>query len=138
MQVTGALRQRNVRWCVTEQGAAADAESVRQTSSFGMKDKRLRKRLHEIEESIRKVLLHDWDPIEVANEPLAQSEYDPYVGGIYRLLTSGASEKEIADHLWRIETEGMGLSRTEPSSLLPVARKLRELNIQVVNRGPAA
>jgi hypothetical protein len=103
-----------------------------------MKDKRLRKRLREIEERIRNVLLHDWDPIEVANEPLAQSEYDSYVGGLYGLLTSGASEEEIADHLWRIETEGMGLSRAEPSALLPVARKLRELNIQLADRGPAA
>jgi hypothetical protein len=103
-----------------------------------MKDKRLRKRLREIEESIRDVLLHDWDPIEVANEPLAQSEYDSYVGGVYRLLTAGASEEELADHLWRIETESMELSRAEPSALIPVARKLRQLNIQVVDRGPAA
>jgi hypothetical protein len=103
-----------------------------------MKDKKLRKRLREVEENIRNVLLHDWDPIEVANEPLAQSEYDSYVGGVYRLLASGASEEEIADHLWRIETEAMELSGVEPSALLPVARKLRELNTQLTDRGPAA
>ena len=103
-----------------------------------MKDKGLRKRLREIEESIRNVLLHDWDPIEVANEPLAQSEYDSYVGAVYRLLASGASEQEIADHLWKIETEGMELSRAEPSALLPVARKLRDLNVDLPDRGPAA
>jgi hypothetical protein len=103
-----------------------------------MKDKELRKKVREVQESIRDVLLHDWDPIEVANEPLAQSEYDSYVGGVYRLLASGASEEEIADHLWRIETEAMELSRVEPSGLLPVARRLRQLNTQLTDRGPAA
>src|SRR5688572_22245321 len=88
-----------------------------------------KQRAREIQESIRQVLLHDWDPIEVADEPLAQSEYDSYVGGVYRLLTSGASERAIADLLWRIETEGMGLSSPESSSLLPVAHKLKGLDI---------
>ena len=88
-----------------------------------------KQRAREIQESIRQVLLHDWDPIEVEDEPLAQREYDPYVGGVYRLLASGASERAIADHLWRIETEGMGLSSPESSSLLPVANKLKGLDI---------
>jgi hypothetical protein len=97
-----------------------------------------KKRLREIQDSIRHVLLHDWDPIEVANEPLAQSEYDSYVGAVYRLLASGASEQEIADHLWKIETEGMELSRGDPSALLPVARKLKDLNVRSADQGPAA
>jgi hypothetical protein len=97
-----------------------------------------KKRLREIQDSIRHVLLHDWDPIEVANEPLAKSEYDSYVGAVYRLLASGASEQEIARHLWKIETEGMELSRGDPSALLPVARKLKELKFtqQIEGRLP--
>lgn len=55
-------------------------------------------RAREIQESIRLVLLHDWDPIGVQNEPAAQDEYDSYVGGVYRLLASGATEQQVADH----------------------------------------
>ncbi len=47
-----------------------------------------KQRAREIQDSIRQVLLHDWDPIGVADEPAAQDEYDAYVGGVYRLLAS--------------------------------------------------
>ena len=82
-----------------------------------------------IQENIRQVLLHDWDPIGVQDAPEAQDEYDGYVGGVYRLLTSGASEKQVIDHLWHIETDAMGLSGLDPGKLAPVARKLRALGV---------
>jgi hypothetical protein len=97
-----------------------------------------KKRLREIQDRIHAILLHDWDPIEVANEPLAQSEYDSYVGGVYRLLASGTSEQEIVAHLRKIETEGLGLSRADWSTLIPVARKLKALNVSLADPGPAA
>jgi hypothetical protein len=94
-------------------------------------------RAREVQESIRQVLLHDWDPIGVAEEPGAQDEYDSYIGGVYRLLASGASAQEIADHLWEIESDRMGLSRPDPSALLPVARRLKALDVRLKDRGPA-
>ena len=84
-------------------------------------------RAKQIQESIRQVLLREWDPIGVRDVPEAQDEYDGYVGGVYRLLASGAAEKQILDHLWQIETDAMGLSRLDPAELAPVARKLRSL-----------
>jgi hypothetical protein len=48
-------------------------------------------RAREIQEQIRQILLHDWDPVGVRDQPSAQREYDSYVGGLYRLLAEGAS-----------------------------------------------
>ena len=96
------------------------------------------KRARAIQHSIRQVLLHDWDPFGVADEPRAQDEYDSYVGAVYRLLTSGASEREIAEHLWKIENDRMGLSSRPPSALLPVVRRLMALDIRLDDRGPAS
>jgi len=48
-----------------------------------------------------------WDPIGVSGVPEAQDEYDGYIGGIYRLLASRAKEKQIIDHLYKIETQNM-------------------------------
>ena len=74
------------------------------------------KRAKAIQESIRQVLLNQWDPIGVNDIPEAQDEYDGYVGGVYRLLASGASEEEIVQHLFRIEVETMGLGPVRPNS----------------------
>ena len=77
------------------------------------------------------MLLRDWDPIGVRDEPAAQDEYDAYVGGVYRLLASGATAEEIADHLWLIEKEKIGMACKDSSMLLPVARKLRTLDVRL-------
>jgi hypothetical protein len=97
-----------------------------------------KQRWREIQENIRQLLLREWDPIGVVDEPLAQSEYDSHVGPVYRLLAAGASEREIADYLWNLETEGMGLSSPGPSALLPVALRLKAVDVRLEDRGPAA
>jgi hypothetical protein len=58
-----------------------------------------------IRSEIREILLRLWDPIGVKNEPLAQDEYDAYIGGIFSLLTENASEEELKVHLWKIIEE---------------------------------
>jgi hypothetical protein len=58
---------------------------------------------------IRHVLMDIWDPIGVKDEPNAQDEYDSYLGGVFTLLTGGASDDRISEHLWRIVTERMEL-----------------------------
>jgi hypothetical protein len=50
-----------------------------------------------------------WDPIGVRNEPNAQDEYGSYLGGVFGLLTGGASDDRISEYLWRIVTERMEL-----------------------------
>ena len=88
------------------------------------------KRAREIQDSIREVLLRDWDPIHVQDIPEAQDEYDGYVGGVYRLLADGASEFMIATHLASVEREAMGFS-TSAEALLPVARCLRQIDVRL-------
>ena len=58
---------------------------------------------------IRRVLITVWDPIGVRGEPNAQDEYDSYLGNVLALLTSGASDDQINEHLLRIVTERMEL-----------------------------
>lgn len=89
----------------------------------------------EIQEQIRQVLLHDWDPIGVQEVPEAQDEYDSYVGGVYRLLVSNARDEELVDHLSRIEREVMGLGPRDKSGLLSVVQKLRTLNVEIYPPG---
>jgi hypothetical protein len=60
--------------------------------------------------AIREILLNEWDPIGVSRIPEAHDEYDGYVGGVYRLLTTHANRHELFIHLWQIETDHMGLS----------------------------
>ena len=58
-----------------------------------------------IRAEIRRVLMTVWDPIGVRDEPNAQDEYDGYLGGVFALLTSGASDDQINEHLLRIVTQ---------------------------------
>jgi hypothetical protein len=64
------------------------------------------KRYHE---AIHEVLLHEWDPIGVADIAEAQDEYDGYVGELYAMLIRHVPRSQLVDHLWWIETEHMAL-----------------------------
>lgn len=74
-------------------------------------------------ETIRHILLADWDPIGIRDVPQAQDEYDSYVPGIAALLRAGADVDRIASHLLRIE-EDMALI-PDPERARRVALKLR-------------
>lgn len=91
----------------------------------------------EIQRRIGDLLLRHWDPIGVKNEPKARDEYDSYVGGVYRLLVSGASAKEIAKHLVDMETRQLGFEDTDPKMLIPLAYKLKRLNVRLSSGGGA-
>jgi hypothetical protein len=88
-----------------------------------------------IQQRIGDILLRHWDPIGVRDEPGAQDEYNAYVGGVYRLLASGASAKEIATHLVNVETEQLGFKDTDPTMLIPLANRLKRLNIRLSSEG---
>ena len=90
---------------------------------------RRRKKAQEIQESIRRILFEDWDPIGI-NDSAPDDEYDSYVGGIYRLLVSGASEHQIIERLYQLETTSMGLSG-DRERLKSVAEKLLKLNVSL-------
>jgi hypothetical protein len=81
-----------------------------------------------IQDEMRPVLNANWDPIEVVGHGI-ESEYDMYIGRIYSLLATGASEQAIAEHLLSIEVERMGLTGTPMNQLLKVAAQLRKLQL---------
>ena len=77
---------------------------------------------------IRRVLMEVWDPIGVKDEPNAQDEYDAYLGGVYSLLLSGASDESISEHLWRIVTERMQI-HVDESEMRDTVVALREIQL---------
>jgi hypothetical protein len=83
-------------------------------------------------------LLRHWDPIGIADVPEQQDEYEAYVGGVYRLLASGTSAREIAEHLVDIERQQLGFKDTEPRMLIPLAERLKRLNVRLSSDGGAA
>jgi hypothetical protein len=60
--------------------------------------------------SVRHILMSEWDPIGVSDTPEAADEYDGYVGAVCDLLGRKASQNEIAAYLREIETQRMGLT----------------------------
>lgn len=62
-----------------------------------------------LSERVRQILIHEWDPIGIADVPEAQDEYDSYVAEVRAMLLHQVSKKSIVKHLWRIETDAMGL-----------------------------
>jgi hypothetical protein len=76
---------------------------------------------------IGRVLMHVWDPIGVGHDPHAEGEYDCYVGPIFRLLTTGASDDEIAEHLWQIYTVKMELDYLQKEAMYPTVAALRQI-----------
>jgi hypothetical protein len=92
----------------------------------------------EIQRRIGEVLLRHWDPIGIADVPEAQDEYEEYVGGVYRLLASGASARQIAEHLVDIEARQLGFKDTKPDMLIPLAERLKRLDIRLSSAGGAA
>lgn len=107
---------------VTSFGARGSREA---TGAMTSKEERAR----EIQRSIGEVLLRDWDPVGVRDEPKAQGEYDAYVGGVYKLIAAGATARELAEHLGRVEAEHLGLKDADPKKLIRVAEKLLKLNV---------
>lgn len=80
-----------------------------------------------IQHKIAEVLHRNWDPIGVKDVPESLDEYDAYVGGVYRLLESGATVKEIAVHLVKVETDQLGFQDTQVKMLIPVAKRLLKI-----------
>jgi hypothetical protein len=91
----------------------------------------------ETQSAIGRVLLTRWDPMCVANAPETSDEYEAYVGPVYRLLASGASDKEIARYLVDVETKRLGFEDTNWRMLVPVARKLRKVFTRLASDAPA-
>jgi hypothetical protein len=78
-----------------------------------------------IQESIRKVLVEEWDPIGVGGVPEAIDEYDSYIGRLYSILVGSRSADEIAACLANIESEEMGVATSDEVRCHVAQRLLR-------------
>jgi hypothetical protein len=88
-----------------------------------------RRRSRRVMSEIRRVLMHVWDPIGIKEVANAQDEYDSYIGGIYHLLRSGASDERIQEHLWLLVTGTMGLSGARKGDMAETVRALRQIKL---------
>ena len=83
-----------------------------------------------ITDAIRQVLLQHWDPIGVMDDPeWPRDEYDSYIGSIYGALARNEPAEQIARHLCHIEETAMGLGPVPESLRLPVAQKLKAIDV---------
>jgi len=95
-------------------------------------------RARQVQQWIADVLRTHWDPIGIRDEPAAADEYDAYVGGVYRLIATGASPRQLAEHLAKVEADQLGFPDTDPKMLIPVAEKLLRLNVRLESGDGAA
>ncbi|MDV3253358.1 hypothetical protein DevBK_18635 [Devosia sp. BK] len=74
-------------------------------------------------EAIKKILWEDWDPIGVREMGGPPDEYDAYAPVVLEMLEAGATETEIAQYLFWLTVEQIGLETRETS----IARALIKL-----------
>ncbi len=60
---------------------------------------------------IRCILLKDWDPLRISDNPYLHDEYDRYISGIANLLDRHCTVDELKQHLIWIEQEEMSLTQ---------------------------
>jgi hypothetical protein len=77
---------------------------------------------------IRELFCKERDPIGVNGCEGAEDEYDRYADHAYVMLMEGRSEAEIADYLYHISSEYMGLGQSQAGRELAakIADKLCE------------
>jgi hypothetical protein len=61
-----------------------------------------------VEETVRAVLLQEWDPLEIRSNQRLAAENDDYMPGVLRLIESKCSAAQLESHLEAIE-RGWGM-----------------------------
>lgn len=78
--------------------------------------------------AIRAILVNDWDPIGVMDDPeWPRDEYDLYIGELYGFIQRGESVEFVARHLCFIEEAQIGLGSPPVSTRIGVAERLLAL-----------
>ena len=76
---------------------------------------------------IRSVLINDWDPLGIGDNPNLSDEYDGYIGSIMRILMQRLPEEEIVVFLKKIENTEMGIDKVDIKQLYDVAIILKKI-----------
>ncbi len=72
----------------------------------------------QIRTQVGRILWGQWDPLGVHEDPKAWGSYDAYVSGILRSLVRGASDEELTEYPYDLETQHMGLSGSSDAHTL--------------------
>jgi len=81
-----------------------------------------------IHESIRGVLIEDWNPIGV-NVP--RDEYDSYIAGVYHILSGSRAENELVDFLSQVEIDSMGFAPPSREKFKAIVQRLLSLDVKL-------
>lgn len=79
-----------------------------------------------IYEAIDEILWRDWDPIGINDNENIRDEYQGYTPHIFRLKMQGADEVKIANHLFELAWENMGM-QSDMEHCKIVAHKIFEI-----------
>jgi len=82
-----------------------------------------------VKRQIDRILWEVWDPIGVNKISPARDDYSGYVNGVFQLLTSGASDEEIAQHLLTIVHDRMELKAATVAEMQPTVTALRDISL---------
>lgn len=85
-----------------------------------------KERSREVRVQIRRVFNEVWDPIGVMKDPeWPRDEYNGYIGGMFELLTSNATDQKIDDYLCECAAYmGMDASRSSHVDVIAALRKI--------------
>jgi hypothetical protein len=120
--VSGRLRAMGELWQLSVELMAsklADGELPRSKKYLAL----------EIQDSIRQVLMRNWNPIGVSDVPDAFDEYDAYISPVYRILVGTRSLEDLVECLRRLEREEMEITPGDPEAYRKVAEKLLDLEV---------
>lgn len=81
----------------------------------------------EIRDSIRQILLNEWNPIGF---DVPHDEYDSYIAPIYRILAGSRSEQELIEFLFRTERDIIGIACNSPEQLRLLAHRFMEIDVR--------
>jgi hypothetical protein len=84
----------------------------------------------DIRDRIGTILYEDWDPLRLRGVA-PSDEYDSYIGGVYRLLASGCTCEQVAEHLAELERGPLGYSEATAALNMATAKKLCDLDIRL-------
>lgn len=115
--IRGRLRAMEQLWLLSVKLMNSNTKKLRPTRAI------------EIYDSIRQVLLRDWDPIGISGTEGPSDEYDAYIPKVYRVLVGSRCEDGLVDCLARIEGDDLGVEPASSEQLRPVAQKLLQLKV---------
>jgi hypothetical protein len=58
---------------------------------------------------VREVLLRDWDPLSIGDNPNLADEYDSFIPGVLKIVKSSRNAGAVSNHLEDVERE-LGLN----------------------------